>query len=91
MDFLNPINVSKDWELNIEYDFVQGVDDTGVFDENGNPSRDEDEYADTESEDDLVDFTPTGTAWANINPSNVEFRINKLQYLTQTLQVIHRH
>ncbi len=80
LDFLNPINVSKDWELNIEYDFVQGVDDTGVFDENDNPSRDEDEYADTESEDDLVDFTPTGTAWANINPSNVEFRITDENY-----------
>lgn len=80
LDFLNPIDEGKDWELNIEYDFVQGVEDTGVYDENGNPSTDEDEYADTESEDDLVDFTPTGTPWTNINPTNVEFRITDKNY-----------
>ena len=80
LDFLNPINVSKDWELNIEYDFVQGVEDTGVYDSNDDPSTDEDEYADTESEDDLVDFTPTGTAWTNIDPTNVEFRITDKDY-----------
>lgn len=80
LDFLNPINVSKDWELNIEYDFVQGVEDTGVYDENDDPSTDEDEYADTESTDDLVDFTPLGTAWTNIDPTNVEFRITDKDY-----------
>ena len=80
LDFLNPIDTGKDWELNIEYDFVQGVEDSGVYDENDDPSSDEDEYADTESQDDLVDFTPTGTAWTNVNPTEVEFRITDKDY-----------
>ena len=80
LDFLNPIDSGKDWELNIEYDFVQGVEDSGVYDSSNNPSTDEDEYADTESEDDLVDFTPTGTAWTNVDPSDVEFRITDKDY-----------
>lgn len=80
LDFLNPIDTGKDWELNIEYDFVQGVEDSGVYDENDDPSSDEDEYADTESQDDLVDFTPTGTAWTNVDPNEVEFRITDKDY-----------
>ena len=80
LDFLNPIDTGKDWELNIEYDFVQGVEDSGVYDENNDPSSDEDEYADTESQDDLVDFTPTGTAWTNVDPTEVEFRITDKDY-----------
>jgi len=80
LDFLNPIDTGKDWELNIEYDFVQGVEDSGVYDENDDPSSDEDEYADTESQDDLVDFTPLGTAWTNVDPTEVEFRITDKDY-----------
>ena len=75
LDFLNPINVSKDWVLNVEYDFVEPDDDTGVFDENGDPSTDEDEYADTESEDDLVDFTTNAPVYTNLDPDDIEFRI----------------
>lgn len=75
LDFLNPIDVSKDWELNIEYDFVQGVEDTGVFDEDGNPSSDEDEYADTETVDDLVNFDTDYTPLSNVDPTVCEFRI----------------
>ena len=80
LDFLNPIDSGKDWELNLEYDFVQGVTDSGVYDSNNDPSTDEDEYADTESTDDLVDFTPTGSAWTNVDPTEVEFRITDKDY-----------
>jgi len=83
MDFLNPINVSKDWVLNIEYDFlIDDSTDLGVFDEDGNPSIDEDENASTETEDDLVKFNPN-TPYNNIDPSKVDFRItnNQMQLL----------
>ena len=75
LDFLNPINVSKDWVLNIEYDFItEDTTDMGVYDENGNPSTDEDENADTETEDDVVTF-PTDTPTTNLDPTVIGFRI----------------
>lgn len=80
LDFLNPINVSKDWTLNIEYDFItEDTTDQGVFDSNGDPTTDEDEYADTETQDDLVTF-PTDTPIENIDPTTTSFRITNKNY-----------
>ena len=39
LDFLNPINVSKDWELHLEYDFKETPHKT-FYDENGNEVSD---------------------------------------------------
>ena len=80
LDFLNPINVSKDWVLNIEYDFIEeDTTDMGVFDEDGNPSTDEDENADTETEDDITTF-PTDTPTTNLDPSVIGFHITDKDY-----------
>lgn len=80
LDFLNPLNVNKDWVLNLEYDFIPNdMSDMGVYDSNGNPSTDEDEYADTESEDDLVTF-PTYTPYVNLDPENINFRITNKDF-----------
>ena len=40
LDFLNPINVSKDWELHIEYDFITG-NESHYYDENDNEVSDD--------------------------------------------------
>ena len=74
LDFLNPLDVSKNWKLNIEYDFV--TEDTtgdGIYDEDGNPTTDE--YDDVYEEDDIVDFSTDHTPIRNIDPSYAEFRI----------------
>ena len=36
LDFLNPINISKDWLLNLEYDFHNNENTAICYDENGN-------------------------------------------------------
>lgn len=71
LDFLNPINVSKDWELNIMYDFQTDVY-TGVTDSNNNPTTDNME--DVFEDDDIVIF-PEYKAPNNINPDKVRFRL----------------
>ena len=72
LDFLNPINSSKDWEFNLCYDFID-LDTTGdgVLDEDGNPTTDT--YEDVEDEDDIVILDPSRT-WTNLDPENTEFR-----------------
>ena len=80
LDFLNPINVSKDWVLNIEYDFVtEDNTDMGVFDENGDPSVDEDENADTLEEEDVVTFD-ADIPVSNLDPTEICFRITNKDY-----------
>ena len=79
LDFLNPINVSKPWVLNLEYDFLE-VDNTNyVFDNDGNPI--DDTYEDVYDPDDITifeDYTPI----TNINPANIQFRVtNGIQVL----------
>ena len=75
LDFLNPLDTGKDWTLYMEYNFLtEDTTDMGVFDENGDPSVDEDEYADTEEEEDIVEFKPDVPP-TNIDPTQVEFRI----------------
>ena len=71
LDFLNPINVSKDWEFNLECEFVTEDPITHIYDENGNLTTDT--YDDVEEEDDLVEFTTPGTI-TNIDPSEIVFR-----------------
>ena len=36
LDFLNPININKDWLLNLEYDFHNNENTAVCYDENGN-------------------------------------------------------
>ena len=71
LDFLNPINVSKDWEFNLEYEFVTEDPITHIYDENDNLTTDT--YDDVEEEDDFVEFTAPGTV-TNIDPSEIVFR-----------------
>jgi len=73
LDFLNPIDVSKNWQLNIEYDFVTENNTTPeIYDTDGNPTTDT--YEDVEEEDDIVTFED-GTVLANIDPTSTELRI----------------
>ena len=71
IDFLNPINVSKDWEFNLEYEFITNDPVTHIYDENGNLTTDT--YDDVEEEEDFVEFTPNATV-TNIDPSEIVFR-----------------
>ena len=77
LDFLNPLDVSKDWILNLEYDFTStDTTDEGIYDEDGNLTTDD--YDDVEEEDDVVNFTDElqdYTPITNMDPTNVEFRI----------------
>lgn len=80
LDFLNPINVSKPWVLNLEYDFLDVDNTTYIFDENGNLSTDN--YEDVDNEDDYVNFDKDYTPVTNIDPTNIVFRItNGLEVL----------
>lgn len=71
LDFLNPINVSKDWVFNLEYEFIIQDDITHIYDEDGNITTDT--YDDVEEEDDIVDFGEYTQA-SNIDPSDIIFR-----------------
>jgi len=74
LDFLNPLDVSKNWVLNLEYDFVsEDLTGEGVYDSDGNPTTDT--YDDVENEDDIVDFTTDYTPITNVDPDNIQFRI----------------
>lgn len=73
LDFLNPINVSKPWVLNLEYDFLD-IDNTNyIFDEDGNPV--DDSYEDVEDEDDIVNWDEDYTPITNLDPTTTSFRI----------------
>ena len=82
LDFLNPINVSKPWVLNLEYDFIE-VDNTNyIYDSDDNLITDT--YEDVYDEDDLVEFDDK-TPLTNINPANVRFQItNELDQVLNT-------
>ena len=71
LDFLNPINVSKPWRLDLEYDFLDIDNTTYIYDEDDNPTTDE--YDDVEDSDDIVEFDYTPVT--NIDPTNIVFRI----------------
>ena len=74
LDFLNPLNVSKNWVLNLEYDFVsEDTSGDGVYDEDGNPTTDT--YDDVEEEDDIVSFNTDYTPITNIDPTATQFRV----------------
>lgn len=72
LDFLNPINISKNWELNLDYEFIEQNVTSQIFDENDNPTTDT--YDDVFEVDDIVNFDdeyPTH----NIDPTATQFRI----------------
>ena len=74
LDFLNPLDVSKNWKLHLEYDFVsEDTTGDGVYDEDGNPTIDS--YDDVYEEDDIVEFTTDHAPLRNIDPTYAEFRI----------------
>lgn len=72
LDFLNPINISKIWTYNIEYDYVNTTDNTEIYDSNGNPATDISE--DVEDEDDIVNFDEN-PALSNLQSSHCRFQI----------------
>ena len=80
LDFLNPINVSKPWVLNLEYDFLEISNTSHIYDEEGNETTDD--YDDVENKDDIVEWDDYTIA-TNVNPANIEFRITN--ELGQTL------
>lgn len=47
LDFLNPVNVSKNWNLNLEYKFVDTTTMTVICDGNGNYVSDSDPWDDS--------------------------------------------
>ena len=71
LDFLNPTNTSKNWEYNLEYEFIVQDTTTHIYDENGNLTTDT--YDDVEEEDDIVEFPPY-TQPTNIDPTEIMFR-----------------
>ena len=73
LDFLNPINVSKPWVLNLDYQFLE-IDNTNyIFDDDDNPY--DDTYEDVEDEDDIVLWDDDYTVETNLDPTNTSFRI----------------
>jgi len=72
LDFLNPINVFKPWQLNVEYDFVKEYISSGIYTANGELTTDT--YEDVETEDDFVPETVI-TPLKDINPEDVSFRV----------------
>ena len=73
LDFLNPINVSKPWILNLEYDFLDIDNTSHIYDENDDPTSDE--YDDVEDKDDIVTWDDDYTPVVNIDPTNIQFQI----------------
>lgn len=73
LDFLNPINVSKNWQLNLEYDFLDNPITSTAVDSNDNPTI-IDDYEDVYDEDDIVIFDEEPPVY-NIDPSSTLFRI----------------
>ena len=53
LDFLNPINVSKDWELNLEYKFVDNEDTVLIYDEDDELTEDGELWEDTPYSDEM--------------------------------------
>ena len=73
LDFLNPINVSKPWVLNLEYDFLDPDNTNYIYDDDGNLTTDT--YDDVEDADDIVQWNTDYTPISNIDTSNLDFRI----------------
>ena len=72
LDFLNPINASKDWMVNVEYTFLPPETSMTIYDADDNITTDT--YDDVEEEDDIVVFNDV-TTYTNLDPDNVVFRI----------------
>ena len=72
LDFLNPINASKDWMLNVEYNFLAPETSMTIYDANNNITSDT--YIDVEEEDDIVVFNDV-VSYTNLEPEDVVFRI----------------
>lgn len=72
LDFLNPHSTNKNWELNLEYDFLNQENTSYCYDENGNVIDEEPEAA----VDDPPVFKPNVPV-SNINPENILFRVTK--------------
>ena len=80
LDFLNPINVSKPWVLNLEYDFLEIDNTTYIYDSDDNPTTDT--YEDVYETDDIVEWAEDYTPITNIDPTQINFRItNGLEVL----------
>ena len=61
LDFLNPSNTNKNWELNIDIDLPVDTTSNGVFDENDDPTDEDDEKDDDDTVSDYDvpdDYSP---------------------------------
>ena len=74
LDFLNPINVSKPWVLNLEYDFIDVDNTSHIYDADDEPSTDT--YEDVYDADDITNFSDDFTPIVNIDPTDINFRIS---------------
>jgi len=72
LDFLNPITVNKNWELNIQYDFLTNDSTNYIFDDDDEPTTDI--YEDVFEDEDNVTFEPVET-YSNLDPSTTRFQI----------------
>lgn len=79
LDFLNPHSTNKNWEFNLEYDFIDDTSTSEAF----ILDDDLEDIVDTATEDPVpssVDDPPEfASNWlrANLNPNNVIFRVTK--------------
>lgn len=61
LDFLNPSNANKNWELNINIDIPNDTSSDGIFDENDDPTDEDDEKDDDDTVDEYdvpEDYSP---------------------------------
>lgn len=79
LDFLNPHSTNKNWELNLEYDFLDEDYSSSAFivdDDLEEKVQDVDEDENVDDEDDPI-MTQSNIVRSNINPNNVLFRVTK--------------
>ena len=81
LDYLNPTNVNKPWVLNLEYTFVDNDTTIYIYDEDGNPTTDDNE--DVYEEEDIVKFDDLITE-TNIDPTDTVFRLTDGTYVLNT-------
>ena len=82
LDFLNPLSSRENWELNLEYDYIEEEEESGVYDENDNPISEDDLDLEDDEKEDVVfpDFTPP----SNLDPETTIFRITDGEHQLNT-------
>jgi len=68
LDFLNPLNVSKNWNLNLEYDFADTTVLPPCYDENGDPCEPDKLWEAGRFDDGIADGSLTEDVWYEGKP-----------------------